>query len=132
MEELSVVKLVVHRSRFFAHLYEIEDDSEVALIIRMHRQRYKKANHHCYAVRLSSSSTDTIIESWKDDGEIAHPGRILLDILKRHHLTSHILVVSRIFGGIKLGAGGVGRAFREAGEQAMSCSSVGKKNSPQC
>jgi len=132
MEELAVVKLVVRRSRFFAHLYKIEDDTEIASIVSVHRQRYKKANHHCYALRLTCPSTGTIIENWKDDGEIAHPGRILLDILKRHHLTSHILVVSRIFGGIKLGAGGVGRAFREAGEQVITCSSAGNKNSPQC
>ena len=127
MEEVAVVKLVVRRSRFFAHLYVIEDDTEVPSILRMHRKRYKKANHHCYAVRFTSSSTGTILETWKDDGEIAHPGRILLDMLKRHHLTSHILVVSRIFGGIKLGAGGVGRAFREASEQAIHCSSGGKQ-----
>jgi putative IMPACT (imprinted ancient) family translation regulator len=127
MEELAAVKLVVRRSRFFAHLYRIETQNEISDIIRLHRQRYKKARHHCYAVRITGSVNSDILENWKDDGEIAHPGRILLDILKRHQLTSHILVVSRIFGGIKLGAGGVGRAFREAGEEVINCYSAGKK-----
>jgi len=113
MQELSAVKLVVRRSRFFAHLYDLDLPDEISGILKEHRRRYRKANHHCYALRTAGSDTS------KDDGEVGHPGKVLLELMKRHGLESHALVVSRIFGGIKLGAGGVSRAFREAGEAAV-------------
>ena len=116
MQELAAVKLTVQHSRFFAHLYKIEKTNEITDIIKSQRKSYKKANHHCYALRLFNNSNQQIIESFKDDGEVGHPGKVLLEILKKHSLDHHILIVSRIFGGIKLGVGGVSRAFRDAGE----------------
>ena len=47
---------------------------------------------------------------------VGHPGKVLLELLKKNDLGQHALVVSRVFGGVKLGVGGVSRAFREAGE----------------
>jgi len=116
MQELSAVKLTVQHSRFFAHLYKLEKTDEITDIIKFHRRSYKKANHHCYALRLFNNSNQQIIESFKDDGEVGHPGKVLLEILNKHNLNQHILIVSRIFGGIKLGVGGVSRAFRDVGE----------------
>ena len=116
MQELATVKLTVQHSRFFAHLYKLEKIDEITDIIKSHRRSYKKANHHCYALRLFNNSNQQIIELFKDDGEVGHPGRVLLRILKKYNLDQHVLVVSRIFGGIKLGVGGVSRAFRDAGE----------------
>ena len=116
MQELAAVKLTVQHSRFFAHLYKLEKTEEIEDIIKSNRKSYKKANHHCYALRLFNNSNQQIIESFKDDGEVGQPGRVLLEILKKHNLNQHALIVSRIFGGIKLGVGGVSRAFRNAGE----------------
>ena len=116
MQELAAVKLTVQHSRFFAHLYKLEKADEIEDMIKSHRRAYKKANHHCYALRLFNNSNQQIIESFKDDREVGHPGRVLLEILKKHNLDQHVLIVSRIFGEIKLGVGGVSRAFRDAGE----------------
>lgn len=113
MRELSAIKHVVNKSRFHAHLYEIGSEEDVAIILKAHRRKYKKANHHCYAVLLDGKETS------KDDGEVGHPGKVLLEILKKEELTSHCIMVSRIFGGIKLGVGGVSRAFRQAGEACV-------------
>ncbi len=110
MRELASVKHVEQRSRFFAHLYEIDSPEDVDEILKLHRREYKKANHHCWAMVLNGD------EKSKDDGEVGHPGKVLLEILKKHNLKSHALIVSRVFGGVKLGVGGVSRAFREAGE----------------
>jgi putative IMPACT (imprinted ancient) family translation regulator len=60
-----------------------------------------------------------LVERSKDDGEVGHPGKVLLELLRREDLEGGILV-SRIFGGVKLGVGGVSRAFREAGEGAIA------------
>ncbi len=118
MEKISAIKLVEKNSRFYAYLYDIKKESDIEEIIKIHRKKYKKANHHCYGLRYKSS--DNIIEASKDDGEVGHPGKILLEILKKNSLNHHALVVSRIFGGIKLGVGGVSKAFKEAGDATVS------------
>ena len=110
MKELAAVKMVERRSRFMAHLYLLDSLDEELEILKIHRRKYKKANHHCYALRCQS------IEKARDDGEVGHPGRVLAELLKKYELDSHMLVVSRIFGGVKLGVGGVSRAFRDAGQ----------------
>lgn len=110
MKELAAVKMIEQKSRFMAHLYSLDSPEEEEEILKIHRRKYKKANHHCYALRHQS------IEKAKDDGEVGHPGRVLAEILNKHELNSHMLIVSRIFGGIKLGVGGVSRAFRDAGQ----------------
>ena len=116
MKELASVKYVEQRSRFFAHLYGIASPEELDEILKLHRRIYKKANHHCWAIRLNGE------EKAKDDGEVGHPGKVLLEILRKHNLGSHALIVSRVFGGVKLGVGGVSRAFKGAGEGAVRAS----------
>jgi len=110
MRELAAVKTVVNKSRFFAHLYEVQGEEDLKDILKQHRKSYRKANHHCYAVLIGED------EGFKNDGEVGHPGQVLLELLKKHELRGHALVVSRVFGGVKLGVGGVSRAFRNAGE----------------
>ena len=110
MEELSAVKFTETKSRFYAHLYSINDITDIETILKEHRRMYKKANHHCWAMSINGDTNS------KDDGEVGHPGRVLLELLKKHELDDHVLIVSRIFGGVKLGVGGVSRAFRQAGE----------------
>jgi putative IMPACT (imprinted ancient) family translation regulator len=93
-------------------------EQDVLDVVRAHRSQYRKAVHHCWAVRYRSVD-GTLVEKSKDDGEVGHPGRVLLESLKRRDLLG-ALVVSRVFGGVKLGVGGVSRAFREAGEGALA------------
>ncbi|HOI12572.1 MAG TPA: YigZ family protein [Methanoculleus sp.] len=112
-EPLGVAVTEVRRSRFYAHLYRVEGPQDIARVLAGHREAYRKAAHHCAAFRCGT------LEEFKNDGEVGRPGRILLDLLRRHALESHALVVSRIFGGVLLGPGNVGRAFRDAGEAAI-------------
>lgn len=119
MKELAAGKLVVKNSRFYAHLYKLEKTDEIPNIISLHHEKYKKASHHCYAARFTSEIRENNVELFSDDQEIGRPGRTLLELLKNHGLTQHALVVSRVFGGVKLGAGGVTRAFKEAGNAVI-------------
>lgn len=112
-EPLGAAAIEVRRSRFYAHLYRVEGPEDIAAVLAGHREAYRKAAHHCAAFRCGA------LEEFKSDGEVGRPGRILLDLLHRHALENHVLVVSRIFGGILLGPGNVGRAFRDAGEAAI-------------
>ncbi|MFO8050917.1 MAG: YigZ family protein [Thermoplasmatota archaeon] len=118
MKELRAVRFTENRSRFFAHVYELSSPDELENVLKKHRRDYKKANHHCYALRFKGKDGD-IRERYKDDGEVGHPGKVLLELLQRESLESHVLMVSRIFGGRKLGVGGVSRAFRAAGEGVL-------------
>jgi putative IMPACT (imprinted ancient) family translation regulator len=110
-------KLTVERSRFFAVLFPARGEEDIALRVKAARGDVRKANHHCWAFRPGESGG--VPERSRDDGEVGHPGKILLELLKKHELEGGLLV-SRVFGGVKLGVGGVSRAFREAGEGAIA------------
>ena len=109
--------LAAERSRFYAVLVPLSAPEDIEAVVRARRSSVRRANHHCWAYRVADP-TGAIVEKSKDDGEVGHPGRVLLEILRRYDLEGAI-VVSRIFGGVKLGVGGVSRAFRDAGEGAI-------------
>jgi putative IMPACT (imprinted ancient) family translation regulator len=117
--QISAGKLVVKKSKFYAHLYHIDSKDELKKIVEDHRTTYSNANHHCYAIYCCDEKGGCVKE-FQHDGEVGHPGKVLLQLLEHHHLNHHALVVSRVFGGIKLGVGGVTRAFRKAGNGAIS------------
>jgi putative IMPACT (imprinted ancient) family translation regulator len=110
--------LTVERSRFYALLTPVASPDAMDALLKTRRRDYRKANHHCWACRVRDAA-GAVIELSKDDGEVGHPGRVLLELLKKHNLEA-ALVVSRIFGGVKLGVGGVSRAFRDAGQGAIN------------
>jgi putative IMPACT (imprinted ancient) family translation regulator len=118
VERESGFKLTVERSRFHAVLFPAASDADVAAMVRRKRSEHRKANHHCWALRCRDGA-GAMIERCKDDGEVGHPGRVLLELLQRGEIEGAILV-SRVFGGVKLGAGGVSRAFREAAAGAIA------------
>jgi len=109
---------VADRSRFFTVLFPAAGEAEVLKMVRLKKGEHRKANHHCWAWR-GRAENGSISEKSRDDGEVGHPGRVLLELLRREDLEGGLLV-SRIFGGVKLGVGGVSRAFRQAGEGAIA------------
>ena len=117
MKELSAGKYIIKNSRFFGHLYHINNENDVKVILNSHKKKYAKANHHCYAV--SFYNDETPICYFKNDGEVGYPGKILLELLKKYNLNSNMIVVSRIFGGKKLGVGGVSKSFKDIGESII-------------
>ena len=110
-------KLTVERSRFFVLLFPAADEAALEDVVRRQKREYHRARHHCWACRIAAQGGQ-VLEKSKDDGEVGHPGRVMLEILRRHDLLGGI-VVSRIFGGVKLGVGGVSRAFRDAAQGAV-------------
>ncbi len=114
----SEFSLTVERSRFHALLTSLASPDAIDALLKARRKDYRKANHHCWACRLRDAA-GALVELSKDDGEVGHPGRVLLELLRKHDLEG-ALVVSRIFGGVKLGVGGVSRAFRDAGQGAIN------------
>lgn len=115
--------LTVERSHFYALLAPLASPADMEALLRIRRRDYRKAVHHCFAYRCRDAA-GTLVEVSKDDGEVGHPGRVLLELLKKHDLEG-VLVVSRIFGGVKLGVGGVSRAFRDAAQGAINAARSG-------
>jgi putative IMPACT (imprinted ancient) family translation regulator len=111
-------KATVERSRFFAVVFPAATEEDVLGIVKAAKAEHRKANHHCWAFR-GHDAAGAVVEKAKDDGEVGHPGRLLLELLRRDDLEGGLLV-SRVFGGVKLGVGGVSRAFREAAEGALA------------
>ena len=114
---LSDFNLTEQRSRFYAAAVPAASLEEVKQELAKRKKKYHKARHHCWACRVRDDNGQ-IVEQARDDGEVGRPGMKMLELL-RHHDLEGLLVVSRIFGGVKLGPGGVGRAFRDAAAGAL-------------
>ena len=112
IQRLTEHDLTEQRSRFYAAAVPAATLEEVKKHLAKRKKKYHKARHHCWACRVRDENGQ-VVEQARDDGEVGRPGMKLLELLRQHDLEG-LLVVSRIFGGIKLGPGGVGRAFRDA------------------
>jgi putative IMPACT (imprinted ancient) family translation regulator len=106
------------RSRFLALATPATTLAEAKKVVAKQKRTHHKARHHCWACRIRDED-DRLVEQARDDGEVGRPGMILLEQLRRDDLEG-VIVVSRFFGGVKLGPAGVGRAFRAAGEGAIA------------
>ena len=105
------------RSRFLALAAPTSTLAEAKKLVAKQKRAYHKARHHCWACRFRDDN-GRLVEQARDDGEVGRPGMILLEKLRRDDLEG-VIVVSRFFGGVKLGPAGVGRAFRAAGGGAI-------------
>ena len=99
----------IKKSIFIAHLVPVTSEEEARQSLEGFRKQYKDATHNCYAWRIG---TERVLEKSGDDGEpqgtAGHP---MLHVLQMQKLTNVLAVVTRYFGGIKLGAGGLTRAY---------------------
>ncbi|MDD4159408.1 MAG: IMPACT family protein [Synergistaceae bacterium] len=112
------VELTVKRSRFIGSLRMALNPESATENIKRFPDIFPKANHHCWAYRIG---TESLLEHCSDAGEPASTaGRPILGILKRHSLQNTLLVVTRYFGGIKLGVRGLIEAYGETAELAVS------------
>ncbi|BAO55868.1 IMPACT family protein [Nonlabens marinus] len=104
-------------SKFYATAFPLTDESQVAEYIQPLRKKYQKANHHCYAWKLGATADNY---RSNDDGEPSHSaGDPILSQINTLEMSDILVVVTRIFGGTKLGVGGLIQAYREAARQTL-------------
>ena len=109
-------------SRFVADLIAVSTKAEVDHALAETRKEFHDASHHSFAYRLGA---DAMLVRAADDGEpTGTAGKPILLVLTSCKLTNVLLVVTRFFGGTKLGTGGLARAYAEAAQQAVSMSKV--------
>lgn len=109
-------------SKFLAFVYPLATEVDIKPIIARLKAEHPKANHHCWAMRLTP---DRSVFKLNDDGEPSGTaGRPILNTLLSRDLTNVLVVVVRYFGGTLLGVPGLINAYKQATEDALSQAEV--------
>ena len=104
----------IKKSQFFSYVFSVQSENDIKKILLDLKKQHKEARHICYAYICGN------MEKCTDDGEPSGTaGKPLLDLIKNNGYTNLLLVVVRYFGGIKLGAGGLYRAYLTAGKEVL-------------
>ena len=118
-------EFTVKRSRFIGSARICLSADEAAEMIKKFPLLYPKSHQHCWAYRIGTSAP---LEHSSDAGEPAgSAGRPILGAIKRHELTNTLIVVTRYFGGIKLGVRGLIDAYKKAAELAIETAGAAEK-----
>lgn len=108
-------EIVINKSRFIGILIPVADVNEVALYLEQAKIDYPAATHYCYAYCIDA------LKKASDDGEPAKTaGMPILNVLEKNNLDHILAIVVRYFGGIKLGAGGLVRAYSQSTVEALA------------
>lgn len=106
-------EIVEKKSKFIAHLLPVESVEEAEAFVKELKKRYYDARHNCVAYRIVEENK--IVEKSNDDGEPSGTaGAPMLTILQKNNLANVVIVVTRYFGGILLGTGGLVRAYSDS------------------
>ena len=111
-------EIVEKKSKFIANIYHVETIEEAEEKIKLIKKQYHDARHNCVAYRVAENSQ--IVEKSSDDGEPSGTaGGPMLNILQKSNLCNVVVVVTRYFGGILLGTGGLVRAYSDATQKVI-------------
>lgn len=111
-------EIVEKKSKFIANVFYVESIQEAEEKIKEIKRKYYDAKHNCFA--YSVFSEEGIINRFSDDGEPSGTaGSPMLNIINSKELTNILVVVTRYFGGILLGTGGLVRAYTSAFQEAL-------------
>lgn len=111
-------EITVKKSKFICNLIKIEKQEEAEEQIKKIKKKYHDARHNCVVYRVQEN--DTIVEKASDDGEPSGTaGGPMLTILQKNNLCNVLVVVTRYFGGILLGTGGLVRAYSDSMQNAL-------------
>ena len=117
----SEAELVEKRSRFLGQVFPVESEAAARACIEAVRKRHYDARHHCWCYRLREGGA----ERYSDDGEPqGTAGQPMLNVFQREEVTNVCCVVTRYFGGILLGAGGLVRAYTQAAKLALDAAGI--------
>lgn len=118
--------IIEKKSKFIANIYYVENEVEAEEKLNSIRKKYHDARHHCFAYRIYEDGR--IISRQSDDGEPSGTaGAPMLNILEKQELSNVLLVVTRYFGGILLGTGGLVKAYSDAAKEAIANSNIVEK-----
>lgn len=110
-------EIEIQKSRFIGHVKRVESEEEAQAFIQEIKKEHDQATHNCSAYMIGEHDQ---IQRANDDGEPSGTAGVpILEVLKKKGLKDTCIVVTRYFGGIKLGAGGLIRAYSNATSEAL-------------
>lgn len=125
IKQSAETQITEKRSRFIAFILHVQTEEEAKSIIATYKKKYYDARHVCYAYVIGNKGEHTRAN---DDGEPSGTaGRPILGQLVSHNLTYCLGIVVRYFGGVKLGTGPLGVAYKTAISEAIALSEVEEK-----
>ena len=108
------------RSRFLGHIRHVESEEEAKAFINQIKKEHYDARHNCWCYLLRGG-----VERYSDDGEPQGTAGIpMLEVFRREGVTDMVCVVTRYFGGVLLGAGGLLRAYTKSAKDALDAAGI--------
>lgn len=118
-------EIIINRSRFIGYAKPIENEGEALAFIEEIKTLHKDATHNVYAYVVGD---DNNIQRYSDDGEPSGTAGIpVLEVIKKEDLRNVVVVVTRYFGGIKLGTGGLIRAYTKGAKIGLEAGNIIEK-----
>ena len=116
-------EFVEKRSRFISHLWRVENEAEARARIEEMKKHYHDARHNCWCYLLKDGG----VVRYSDDGEPqGTAGQLMLNVFQRQEVWNACCVVTRYFGGILLGAGGLTRAYSQGAKDALAAAGIAR------
>ena len=117
-------EFIVNKSRFIGYGAPVSSEEEAQDFLKQIRARHKDASHNCYAYIVGANMG---IMRYSDDGEPGGTaGLPIIEVMKAQAVTNAAVVVTRYFGGVLLGAGGLTRAYAQGAAEALRAAGVGE------
>lgn len=115
-------EIIINKSRFIGSSKQVNSEEEALDFIDKVKTKYRDATHNVYAYVVGETSN---IQRFSDDGEPSGTAGIpILELIKKENLRNVVIVSTRYFGGIKLGGGGLIRAYTQSGKSALEASKI--------
>lgn len=119
LKQAVTARLEIKKSEFIAYAYPVNSREQAMFHVEQLREKYVDARHHCWAYIIGDPN-NTTSAGFDDDGEPnGTAGRPILNVLQHKSIGNVIIIVVRYFGGIKLGAGGLTRAYAGSAQAAV-------------
>jgi uncharacterized YigZ family protein len=124
IDDFNEVITVVKKSSFIAQVYPVISEIEVQEYLTKAKKKHYDASHHCYSFKLANGTT-----RYSDAGEPNGTAGIrILNAIEHFSLSNQLVIVSRIFGGIKLGVGPLGKAYYDSVHHVLNISKTSTKH----
>lgn len=121
----STAQIKIEGSRFIADVFPVSDEEEAKANLERVRKKYFDATHHCFAYVIGAERT---IVRYSDDGEPSGTAGVkIYSAVHSRNLSDILLIVTRYFGGTKLGVGGLGRAYFQAAVNGIDSAEIIRK-----
>ncbi len=115
-------EIIIQKSRFISHIKRAESEAEAQEFIQALKKKHWDATHNCSAYIIGENDQ---IQKANDDGEPSGTAGVpILEVLKKRKLKDTVVVVTRYFGGIKLGAGGLIRAYGKSTSEGLDAAGI--------